>query len=78
MRAEQIRESARQLHVHYEGQTLEAVTLSLGVAGFPEHGSTIDALLGAADTALYRAKRDGRDRVMAAGQESGVPVHRHI
>jgi diguanylate cyclase (GGDEF)-like protein len=66
MRAEQIQEGARQLHVQYEGQTLEAVTLSLGVAVFPDHGATIDALLGAVDTALYRAKRDGRDRVMAA------------
>jgi diguanylate cyclase (GGDEF)-like protein len=67
IRAEQMREDARQLHVHYEDQTLEAVTLSLGVAIFPDHGSTIDALFGAADTALYNAKRDGRDRVVVAG-----------
>jgi len=65
-RAEQMREDASQLHVQYEGQTLEAVTLSLGVAVFPDHGSTIDALLGAADTALYRAKHEGRDRVVVA------------
>jgi diguanylate cyclase (GGDEF)-like protein len=66
MRAEHIREDARHLHVQYEGQTLEAVTLSLGVAAFPDHGSTNDAILGAADTAMYRAKRDGRDRVVVA------------
>jgi diguanylate cyclase (GGDEF)-like protein len=67
MRAEHLREGVRSLHVQFEGQTLEAVTLSLGVAVFPVHGSTYDALLKAADAALYRAKRDGRDRVVVTG-----------
>ena len=66
LRADLIRESAGQLRIHYEGQTLKAVTLSLGIAVFPDHGSTMDALLAAADTALYRAKRSGRNRVVAA------------
>ena len=61
-----MREDASQLHAQYGDQTLEPVTLSLGVAIFPDHGSTIDALFGAADTALYRAKREGRDRVVIA------------
>ncbi len=42
------------------------MTLSLGVAAFPQHGAAADALLRAADTALYRAKAAGRDRVMVA------------
>ena len=46
--------------------TLEAVTLSLGVAGLPAQAPTIDAVLRAADAALYRAKRDGRARIVAA------------
>jgi len=66
IRAEQMRKDSSQLHVQYEDQTLEPVTLSLGVAIFPDHGSTIDALFGAADTALYCAKREGRDRVVVA------------
>ena len=66
MRAECMCEDARHLHMQYEGQTLEAVTLSLGVAIFPEHGSTNAAILGAADTALYHAKHEGRDRVVVA------------
>jgi diguanylate cyclase (GGDEF)-like protein len=66
MRAEQICEDTRQLHVQYDGQALEAFTLSLGVAVYPEHGSTYDVILRAVDDALYRAKRDGRNCVGVA------------
>ncbi|MEU4744614.1 GGDEF domain-containing protein [Actinosynnema sp. NPDC023658] len=48
------------------------ITASLGVAGFPAHGDTVDRLLLAADTALYRAKNNGRDRVeMASARGAG-------
>ena len=43
------------------------VTASLGVATFPESGRTADSLLANADAALYRAKNNGRNRVLAAG-----------
>lgn len=65
-RAEQIREAIRNLHVQYEGQSFDAVTLSLGVAVFPDHGTTHDEILRAVDNALYHAKHEGRDRVMTA------------
>ena len=39
---------------------------SLGVAGYPEHASTLDRLERLADAALYLAKRQGRDRVELA------------
>jgi two-component system, cell cycle response regulator len=43
---------------------LETITVSLGVALFPSRGvTTRDALLKAADRALYRAKDDGRNRI---------------
>jgi diguanylate cyclase (GGDEF)-like protein len=42
------------------------VTISAGVAEFPIHGETRDALVGAADAALYRAKQQGRNRVVPA------------
>lgn len=67
IRAEKMCEDARHLHVQFDGQTLSAITLSLSVAIFPVHGSTYDEILGAADTALYRAKRDGRNKVVVAG-----------
>jgi diguanylate cyclase (GGDEF)-like protein len=66
MRAESIRRDIKKIPVEYDGQTLEAVTLSLGVAAFPAHGLTIDSVLRAADAALYRAKLDGRDRIVVA------------
>ena len=43
-----------------------AVTVSLGVATFPIDGSEAADLVGAADVALYRSKRAGRDQVTAA------------
>ena len=66
-RAESMREKAKRLRVQYKDHTLDPVTISLGVAVFPEHGSTGEAVLKAADEALYKAKREGRDRVVAAG-----------
>jgi diguanylate cyclase (GGDEF)-like protein/PAS domain S-box-containing protein len=65
-RAERLCEHTLHLNPQFEGQTLEAVTLSVGVAIFPEHGSTSAEILKAADTALYRAKREGRGRVVVA------------
>ena len=42
------------------------VTVSIGVAGFPDHASTLDRLERLADAALYVAKRQGRNRVELA------------
>ncbi len=63
-RAQLICESARQLNPPSDGQTLDPITLSLGVAVFPENGSSNAAILKAADEALYRAKRAGGGRVV--------------
>lgn len=62
-RAEILRQQVKDLAVEYNGQVLGAITASMGVAIYPEHGSTTGEVLRAADQALYRAKRDGRDRV---------------
>lgn len=50
----------------YRQQSLPTVTISLGVAVFPEHGSTVDELISSADKALYRAKEQGRNQVAIA------------
>lgn len=65
-RAEELRTRVKALHLNYQNQLLGPVTVSLGVAAFPEHGTTIDSLVRAADMALYRSKSTGRDRVTAA------------
>jgi diguanylate cyclase (GGDEF)-like protein/PAS domain S-box-containing protein len=71
-RCEILRQQVKQLNVEYAGQLLGAIAVSMGVALFPDHGSTISEVLGAADQALYRAKREGRDRVSAWSAEAVV------
>jgi diguanylate cyclase (GGDEF)-like protein len=68
-RADQLRREVKDLQVGYKGQTVGTVSLSLGVAIYPEHGSTQESVLRAADEALYRAKQGGRDQVMMAERE---------
>jgi diguanylate cyclase (GGDEF)-like protein len=72
--AERLRLAVADRPVPYAGRCIP-VTMSLGVA--VEHGTApvdADALLQAADTALYRAKRNGRNRVELATLCSDVPV----
>ena len=65
-RADRIREAVKHLFVSYRGQSVGAVSVSAGIAVFPEHGVTGSALVQAADAALYRAKNAGRDRVIVS------------
>jgi diguanylate cyclase (GGDEF)-like protein len=67
-RAEYLRQAATGLRIAESDATDQHITLSLGIAIYPEHGRTIDAVLGAADTALYHAKKQGRNRVVVASQ----------
>jgi diguanylate cyclase (GGDEF)-like protein/PAS domain S-box-containing protein len=65
-RAERIRFKLHELTVLHQGKSVGSVTLSAGVAALPSHAESAKALLEAADAALYRAKREGRDRVVVA------------
>lgn len=65
-RAERIRSKLRELTVMHQGQSLGMITVSVGVANLPLHGTSAKEVLEAADAALYRAKREGRDRVVDA------------
>jgi diguanylate cyclase (GGDEF)-like protein len=63
--AERIRAAVRRRPFGEDGEAGEQpldITLSVGVAVFPEHGTSSTALLRRADEALYDAKRSGRDR----------------
>ena len=57
-RAELICERFKQFELQFKGQTFGALTFSVGVAVFPEDGSTSASVLRAADNALYYAKRE--------------------
>jgi diguanylate cyclase (GGDEF)-like protein/PAS domain S-box-containing protein len=64
-RAEQLRQGVKSLNIYFRGHSLDTVTLSLGVSVYPGHGMTAETLLRTADAALYRAKAEGRDRVVS-------------
>ncbi len=55
-------------------QPFGRLTISGGVSCFPEDGRNSSELLRAADQALYQAKREGRNKVLAAGSEDRVSV----
>ena len=59
--AERICEAVRATAFGLPGELPVPVTVSIGVAVFPDHGATPVDLLRAADDALYAAKREGRD-----------------
>lgn len=65
-RAEQLRLGVKNLSLQYGNQSLGSITISCGVAAFPNHGETPQELLQNADLALYKAKEQGRDRVISA------------
>ncbi|HXC31691.1 MAG TPA: diguanylate cyclase [Verrucomicrobiae bacterium] len=71
-RAEILRKEVKQMSVEYAGQLLGAVSVSMGVALFPEHGTNMADVIRASDQALYSAKREGRDRVSVWTAEAVV------
>ncbi len=73
-RAEVLRDAVKRLHVRLNGKSLGLVTLSAGVAAYPANGSTGQAVLTEADTALYKAKQEGRDRVEKAAEHAARPA----
>ncbi|MEN9478658.1 MAG: hypothetical protein RLZZ298_53 [Pseudomonadota bacterium] len=69
-RAEQLRAAMARTPVTY-GVSRIAVTASFGVATYPLDGKTRDALINAADHALYAAKAAGRNRVSSYSESVG-------
>ena len=65
--AERVRSQVAEIDVGHPGLR---VTMSIGVASFPDSASDSDGVLAAADAALLRAKARGRDRVCLAGEDT--------
>ena len=68
VRANALRAEIKKLELQYKNHSLGKVTLSIGVAAFPVHGSTSEELLKVADQCLYKSKAAGRDLVSVATQ----------
>jgi diguanylate cyclase (GGDEF)-like protein len=66
IRAEVLRAEVKSLRLQYKKETLGPLTVSIGVAAYPEHGSTAEELLKIADQCLYESKARGRDVVTVA------------
>jgi diguanylate cyclase (GGDEF)-like protein len=71
-RAEELREAVTTLNVVSEGKTIENLSLSLGVATYPQHGASLKEIISAVDQALYKAKSSGRNRVAIAQNIKGL------
>jgi diguanylate cyclase (GGDEF)-like protein len=65
--AERMREAVERLRVSSAGNGKLAITASFGVASIPDSADDKGSLIAAADAALYRAKRGGKNRVERAG-----------
>jgi len=72
-RAEELRLKVEALVVRYLEENLPRITISIGVAAFPDAGDNPESVLKAADQALYRAKENGRNRVELSGAPEPNP-----
>ncbi len=68
--AERIRHVVETTAFEAGGAPALSLTCSIGVSAYPLHGRTREALLDAADKAMYRAKSNGRNRVCSASELS--------
>ncbi|GAB3279071.1 GGDEF domain-containing protein [Kineosporia babensis] len=71
--AERVLDAARSRPFE-EADVSQPVTVSIGVAAYPRDGRSADDVLQAADSALYAAKRDGRNRWRVAEPSHNAPI----
>jgi diguanylate cyclase (GGDEF)-like protein len=65
--AERIRKKVAKESFAGDGETIQ-VTVSVGVASYPKDGDDSQSIIRHADTALYKSKESGRNRVVLAGE----------
>jgi diguanylate cyclase (GGDEF)-like protein len=63
-RAESLHEMTNQLTLNYGNCLLKKITISIGIAAYPQHGKTAQEIITAADKALYQAKSSGRNNTI--------------
>ncbi len=69
--AERIRKNAEARIFKFANHTIK-ITLSVGIARFPDHGKDKETLISLADKAMYHSKKHGRNQVIVAELESDV------
>jgi len=67
--AVRIMNAIRQIRVQ-DGETIISVTTSVGVATYPHDATSVDELIRAADSAMYRAKQAGKDRIVCVRERN--------
>lgn len=69
--ADRLRQSIEKNPFVVDNEQQVQITVSIGVASFPEHGEKVSTLVASADKALYAAKKGGRNRVCIPEQQPG-------
>ncbi|AIK96389.1 diguanylate cyclase [Candidatus Odyssella acanthamoebae] len=59
-----MRKALNKIAIKNAGHVLKPITVSIGIATYPDHASTVKALSESADIALYQAKHQGRNRTI--------------
>jgi diguanylate cyclase (GGDEF)-like protein len=77
-RAEHLRKELKCTSFQYLNRNIGTVTVSLGVAAYPDHGLDTQTVLRKADEALYKAKNSGRDRMKIAPYEDNLPSCKNV
>ncbi|MGC2160640.1 MAG: GGDEF domain-containing protein [Silvibacterium sp.] len=71
-RAELVRRRVSEISLEFPGDGPHKITISVGVAMYPQHAESTEQLLRASDRALYEAKHRGRNRIALADQVAFV------
>ena len=74
-RAQELCRRASAIEVEHLGNRVGRITISIGIAHYPISGTKFEDLLAAADRALYRAKSEGRNRVVEIDGDERMTMH---
>jgi diguanylate cyclase (GGDEF)-like protein len=73
--ADNVCNAVRDINPKINGQMLGKVTVSIGIATYPESSNGVEGLMKDADIALYQAKENGRDQHVHSGlKTTAVPL----
>ncbi len=73
-RADNIRTSISKLQLKYGAQEIIPITISIGIAMYPQDSTEVASLIEIADQALYTAKKNGRNRIVSAQEIKNTAI----